>query len=67
MDHISLVTELLAAGETFCLATVTASSRPEASVGLKALIRSGGGPGSPPSAGRPARRAAGTGAGGHEG
>jgi xanthine dehydrogenase accessory factor len=48
MDHISLVTELLAAGETFCLATVTASSRPEAGVGLKAVIRSGVVPGSSP-------------------
>ncbi len=44
MDHISRITGLLAAGETFCLATVTASTRPSLAVGLKAILRGGGGP-----------------------
>ena len=44
MDHISRVTELLAAGETFCVATVIASLRPDAPPGLKAIVRSGGKP-----------------------
>ncbi|MBI4351186.1 MAG: XdhC family protein [Elusimicrobia bacterium] len=43
-DILSRAAGLLAAGETFCLATVIASGRPDAPPGLKAIVRSGGEP-----------------------
>ena len=44
MDDISRITELILAGENFCLATITASARPELAPGLKAIIRRSGNP-----------------------